>query len=352
MNYPKISVIVPVYNVAEFLPQCLESLTRQTLQDLEVILVNDGSTDGSAEILRNYVGKDGRFRLVERVNGGYSAARNSGLKEARGEYIGFVDADDWVEPDMFEHLLGLAENEHADIALCGFSHYLDQAGLTIPQDNTWLPPLLKRSKGHLRGAEALLFEDIAIWKNIYRRALLKSGDLIFDENMAMAEDIPFHLSALCLAGKIAASDRRLYFYRKQRPGQQTAIRDRRLFAYFQIFEKMEDLLHGRGLAYLQPWMLHLQISRHCLGYEMASLEIRQEYFQKIRRVFTEAGITPDTPIAHGCWQFGSIQTRLRWLVLRFLHPLTLQAVLSGDQLRFDRIIWLRKAVQNPWKRKT
>jgi hypothetical protein len=293
--------------------------------------------------------KDSRFRLVERVNGGYSAARNSGLKEARGEFIGFVDADDWIEPDMFEHLLAMAENEHADIAMCGFSLYLDQEGLTLPQNNAWLPPLLRRSRGLLRGAEALLFEDIAIWKNIYRRTLLQSGDLTFDENMPMAEDIPFHLSALCLAGRIAASDRRLYFYRKQRPGQQTAIGDRRLLAYFQIFEKMDELLHDHRLSYLQPWMLHLQISRHCLGYEMAAPEVRQEYFQKIQQAFAQAGITPQSPIAPGCWQFGSLQTRLRWLVLRFLHPMTLRAILSGDQQRFDRVIRLRKALQNPRK---
>lgn len=347
MPQPKVSVIVPVYNVAKYLPQCLDSLVAQTLQDMEFLLINDGSTDGSAEILRDYASKDARFRLIERTNGGYSAARNTGLKEVHGEYVGFVDADDWVEPDMFQHLLGLAEEHGADIAQCGFSWYLEQEGRTIAKDNSWIPPLLARSGGFLRGAEAILFEDIAIWKKIYRRSLLEEEELTFDEGMPMGEDVPFHLSALCLANRIAASNRPMYHYRKQRPGQQTAIRDHRLLAYFQIFEKMDELLQRRGLNYLQPWMLHLQLSRHCWGYEMASPEVRNDYFRLLHDTFIRAGFTAQSPIAPGCWTHGGLTTRLRWLSLRVLHPMALRAVLIGSQNQFARVINLRIQLQDP-----
>ncbi|MDR3671511.1 MAG: glycosyltransferase [Holophaga sp.] len=344
---PKLSVIVPVYNVAEYLPQCLESLAAQTLRDMEVILVNDGSTDGSAGILRDYLARDPRFRLVERPNGGYSAARNTGLGEVRGEYVGFVDADDWVEPDMFEHLLALAEAQDAEIAQSGFSFYLEQEGRAVPRDNSWIPPLLRRSGGALDGAEAILLEDIAIWKKIYRRSLLERGGLTFDERMPMGEDVPFHLSALCLARKIAASDRPLYHYRKQRPGQQTAIRDRRLFAYFRIFEKMDELLADHGITRLQPWLLHLQLSRHCWGYEMAAPEIRGDYFKQLRERLLKTGVTVRSTIAPGCWRHGSGSSRLRWMVLRLLHPMALRAILGGDRNRFDRVIRLRMILQDP-----
>jgi hypothetical protein len=347
MPQPKVSVIVPVYNVARYLPQCLDSLRSQTLQDMEILLVNDGSTDGSAEILRAYAAQDWRFRLIERPNGGYSAARNTGLKEVRGDFVGFVDADDWVEPDMFEHLLSLAETHHADLVQSGFDWYLEQEGRHVPKDNSWIPPLLARSGGSLRGAEAILFEDIAIWKKLYRRSLLEAGALSFDEGMPMGEDVPFHLSALCLAGRIAASDRPLYHYRKQRPGQQTGITDQRLLAYFRIFEKMEELIQQHGLTYLQPWLLHLQLSRHCWGYEMAAPDVRGAYFQRIHATFQQAGITPRSPIAPGCWRYGSAATRLRWFSLRFLHPMALRAIQSGDQKRFDRVIRWRVALQDP-----
>ena len=347
MPPPKVSVIVPVYNVARYLPQCLDSLTAQTLASVEFLLINDGSTDGSAEILRAYAAKDPRFRLIEQPNGGYSAARNTGLRAVQGDFVGFVDADDWVEPDMFEHLLSLAEGQQADLAQSGFDWYLEQEGRHVPKDNAWIPPLLARSGGSLRGAEAILFEDIAVWKKLYRRSLLEASDLRFDEQMPMGEDVPFHLAALCLAGRIAASDRPLYHYRKQRPGQQTGITDQRLLAYFRIFEKMDDLLRQRGLTYLQPWMLHLQLSRHCWGYEMAAPDVREAYFQRLHDTFQRTGITPRSPIAPGCWRYGSPSSRLRWFSLRFLHPLALRAALAQDRQRFDRVIRLRMALQDP-----
>ena len=93
-----ISVIIPVYNVAEYLPQCLDSVVSQTYRNLEIITVDDGSTDGSGTICDQYAEKDSRFRVIHKANGGVSSARNEGLKTAVGDLIGFVDADDWIEP--------------------------------------------------------------------------------------------------------------------------------------------------------------------------------------------------------------------------------------------------------------
>jgi glycosyltransferase involved in cell wall biosynthesis len=350
MEQPRISVIVPVHNVVAYLDQCLHSLITQTLADMEILLVDDGSTDGSSETLDAYAKTDPRFRVIHRANGGYSAARNTGLRAACGAYIGFVDADDWVEPDMFGHLLALAESQDADIAQSGFSWFLEKENRHIGKDNSWIPPLLARSGGKLKGAEAILFEDIAIWKKIYRRSLLETSGLHFDEQMPMGEDVPFHLAALCLANRIAASDRPLYHYRKQRPGQQTGITDRRLMAYFRIFEKMDELLVVKGLEYLRPWMLHLQLSRHCWGYEMASPEVRPEYFQKLHETLLAAGVTACSSIAPGCSGHGAWPTRLRWMSLRMLHPLALKAVLSGNRKRWDRVIGLRVALQSTMER--
>lgn len=115
-----ISIIIPVYNVATYLERCLKSITNQTYRNLEIILINDGSTDQSGQICDIWASKDARIIVLHTTNQGVAEARNYGLHIASGEFIGFTDPDDWVEPDMFEKLAGALEQFNADIAICGF----------------------------------------------------------------------------------------------------------------------------------------------------------------------------------------------------------------------------------------
>ena len=115
----KISIIVPVYNVEKFLPRCLDSLINQTLKDIEIVCINDGSTDKSLDILKKYAQKDNRIFILEQENLGLSIARNNGMKIAHGEYIGFTDSDDWVDLDFYEKLYNAAKKSDADIAAGG-----------------------------------------------------------------------------------------------------------------------------------------------------------------------------------------------------------------------------------------
>lgn len=116
----KVSVIVPVYNVRRYLGQCVDSLLAQTLQEIEIILVDDGSTDGSGKLCDSYAGADARIRVIHKENGGLASARNAGLRAARGRYLGFVDGDDWVSPRMFETLYQNAREFCAQISGCHF----------------------------------------------------------------------------------------------------------------------------------------------------------------------------------------------------------------------------------------
>lgn len=116
---PRLSVIVPVYNVEKYLPKCLDSLIHQTLQEIEIILVNDGSTDNSETICRAYADKDDRIILYSKPNGGLSDARNFGLQQAKSKIVGFVDSDDYIDLDMFQILLEIKEKSHAEIAVGG-----------------------------------------------------------------------------------------------------------------------------------------------------------------------------------------------------------------------------------------
>lgn len=123
-----VSIIVPCYNVAPYLDKCMESLTLQTLGDLEIISVNDGSGDDTPAILRAWAERDGRIRVVDRENGGLSAARNTGMALAGGEYIGFVDPDDYVEHSMYGRLLEKARRSDADVTACGYTGFSDRDG--------------------------------------------------------------------------------------------------------------------------------------------------------------------------------------------------------------------------------
>ena len=122
---PRISVIVPIYNVESYLRQCIESILSQIFTDFELILVDDGSHDGCSSICNEYIYKDNRIKLIHKKNGGLSDARNAGIEIAAGEYLAFVDSDDWISPEFLQQLYEAAEESKADIAICGFKEFID-----------------------------------------------------------------------------------------------------------------------------------------------------------------------------------------------------------------------------------
>lgn len=165
---PLISIIVPVYNVIDYVEKCLDSICRQSYTKLEIVVVDDGSTDGSAEICDAYAAKDNRIKVIHRENRGLSAARNDGLDVVTGELIGFVDSDDWIDPDMYEFLYQLLKGGGADISIC--SHYIEKPTKTKVKYAS--DAVLRLSS---RDAIRLLVEDNIIrnfaWDKLYKRHL-------------------------------------------------------------------------------------------------------------------------------------------------------------------------------------
>lgn len=175
---PLISIIVPVYNVKNYIEKCLDSICGQTYRNLEVIVVDDGSTDGSGALCDAYARKDNRIRVVHRENGGLSAARNEGLDMATGEYIGFVDSDDWIDPDMYQFLYDLLVTHDADVSVC--SHYVESPRkIKIKYASDQVLDL------SMPDAIRLLVEDNIIrnyaWDKLYKRSLFDDG-LRFPQN--------------------------------------------------------------------------------------------------------------------------------------------------------------------------
>ena len=127
----KVSIIIPVYNVERYLPKCLDSVINQTLRDIEIICIDDCSTDGSYEILQEYASKDDRIIVLKQeTNQGQGVARNRGIDIAKGEYIGFVDPDDWIELDMYEKMYNQAKNLNSEIVICNINRYNEESKKT------------------------------------------------------------------------------------------------------------------------------------------------------------------------------------------------------------------------------
>ena len=204
MSMSTVSVIIPVYNTAAYLPRCLASVLGQTYRDLEVILIDDGSTDSSATLCDDYAHKDARIRVIHQENGGLSAARNAGLDAACGDLIGFVDSDDWIELDMYAYLVDLLEHYESDIS---------EVMLEVAYADSHLMRQLPEQKKLLEGDDILIHyfrhNEFAVGLRLYRREIFDG--VRFDVGR-MNEDVVAGFLALGRARRMAVSNQPKYFY--------------------------------------------------------------------------------------------------------------------------------------------
>ena len=209
----KISIIVPVYNVEQFLPQCMDSLINQTLKEIDIICINDGSTDNSEKILQQYAKQDKRIKIITQQNMGLSCARNAGLAVATGEYISFVDSDDWVDTDWCEKLYTAAKKENADIVRATI--YNEYSNKTEPHKfNSVINDHIKKHLYLSRKNDRF----VIVSNNIYRKNLLTDNHIDFIAGL-IHEDIPFTTMTTYYANKIVPINNTFYHYRRNRLGR-------------------------------------------------------------------------------------------------------------------------------------
>ncbi len=240
MDNPKVSIIVPVYNVESYLAQCLDSLIEQTLTDIEILCLDDGSADGSPELLDAYAAKDARIRALHRENCGVAETRNVGVGLARGEYILFVDSDDYIAQRTCEVLVATAEREGADIVVFG--------GKTFPTLPWADDSFAWRDNVYHSGVDALLYERGSIplmCNKMYRTDFLRGNGLLLNPDLSLGEDHAFQFITFPLAKTVAFSKEMLYFYRVT-SATMTYSNDRVRFAeLFSAF--LDEVLEGRSL---------------------------------------------------------------------------------------------------------
>lgn len=238
-----ISVVVPICNAEKYLAQCLASVLAQTYRDLDVILVDDGSADSSGLVACDFARRDRRVRLLRQPNGGQASARNAGLDLARGEFVAFVDADDWLEPTMCEAMLNRIGGY--DVAMCNYWG-VDTEGRPSPFD-------LEQREWTITGANCLanlargsmLFT--AAWNKLYRREQLSRSGVRFDERIRFGEDMDFNARFCAHLGRVVYLPKPLYHYRDHAESVSSRFKPSDL-TLFEACRTLERLLAGNEAA--------------------------------------------------------------------------------------------------------
>jgi len=213
---PKISVIIPVYNVEKYLRLCIESIINQTLKEIQIVLVNDGSTDSSLDICELYLRKDNRIQLINKMNGGLSSARNSGLSVAKGQYVSFIDSDDWIDDRMLEDLYTDAIMHDADLVVSGevIEYVFENYSRIVLSGKTTNTSQKSESAGYVfELCTKGLFS--VVWNKLYRNNVVRQNDIKFDVDAMPVEDIIFNASVFCKINSLSILDRAYYHYMKR-----------------------------------------------------------------------------------------------------------------------------------------
>lgn len=249
----QLSVIVTSYNIESYLEECLQSILDQTLQEIEIIVVDDGSSDDSPAIIRKFAEMDERIipvLLEQNSPGGVATAANAGLDIASAPYVGFADGDDFLEPTMFEKLLGVALRHHTDLAMCQYKLYEDGTGvLSDPAEGARWSLIHDEVYPLDEETSKIFLRFIAVpWRKIYRRSMLEEHQIRFPVGDYFYEDNPFHWFSVLSSSSLAVVPEVLCYHRTARPGQTMQTADERLFKIFQHHDTIRSWLDVRGLT--------------------------------------------------------------------------------------------------------
>ncbi|MBQ6236065.1 MAG: glycosyltransferase [Clostridia bacterium] len=295
---PKISIVVPVYNTEAYLPMCVESLLRQTHENLELIFVDDGSTDGSGAILDAYAKKDPRVRVIHMTNGGVSSARNAGIDAATGAYIGFVDSDDTVEPTYCEALLGaFADHPEIGVSICNrFIHgHPNGRGIgAVAGAGRVLSP-----REAIRYAVSIgkSFEGY-LWNKLFRTEIFRNDpDFRLDPSIAICEDLLLCAAIFASGQKAYYDPTPLYHYNYRETGALRTLDDKRMteFAARDRIEAIaasfgEDVLHAAQLSHAKSALNLLAAAKRAKNKPLAAAVRRR--FDERKKALLKA---PDIP---------------------------------------------------------
>ena len=240
VTQPCLTVIIPVYNSEKYLHECIDSIIKQTLKNIEIICVNDGSKDTSLKIIEEYSTQDPRIVIINKANGGLSSARNAGVKIATGEYIGFVDSDDWVDSDFYEKLFVIAKNNAADMAMANFVQFYDSGRES--EKVSWIGEIINDIITDIVvdvSDRKKIINTNSVCNKLFSKSFLLKNKFLFYEGLFW-EDNPFTIMTVIKANKTCII--RDSFYHNRKHSQSItgmASSDRKSFDIFLIMDKLK-----------------------------------------------------------------------------------------------------------------
>lgn len=281
---PKVSIIVPTYNVAEYLDQCITSLINQTLKDIEIIAINDGSTDNSLEILKHYAEKDSRIKIIDKENGGYGIGMNIGLDNCTGDYVGILEPDDYVKTSMYGDLYELAEKYDLDLIKADFCRFVhDKYGKQVNQYNALWGTRACITGSLIPAKEPIVFKFIMnTWSGIYKRSFLVENGIRHHETPgASFQDNGFWFKTFCYAKKMYFVDRPYYMNRRDNPNSSVHNRAKVYcmndeYLYIHDFLNEHPEFKERYIGYFSFKRFHNYIS----SYYRIGDEFKDEYLER------------------------------------------------------------------------
>lgn len=270
----KVTIIVPVYNVEKYLARCLDTLISQTLSDIEIICVNDGSTDNSLNVLTQYQKFDSRIKIINKNNGGLSSARNAGIDAANGKYILFVDSDDWVSSIQAEHLYNNAEKNNSDVVIYDFvcNSFNDKKYTLLTVKDYWNKFVDTPFNIESIDSSSYKLLPVSSCLKLYRTDFINKNKIRFVEGMIF-EDVPFWAEIYTKARRITYLPEVHYFYRINSVNSITKRNNRNYFDIIRAYSMVEDILKKAG--YWEKYQIPFQCIT-AMEYMMKFFTIRQE----------------------------------------------------------------------------
>lgn len=285
MIKPKISIVVPVFNAEKYLRQCLDSIVNQTLRDIEIICVNDGSTDNSLSILKEYALADERVRIIDKENGGYGHSMNKGFAVAQGEYLGIVESDDYADLDMYQRLYDCAKKHNLDVVKAGFYYYY-----SVGEERNIPNPIASRVASSrtfcpVNGFKSIMemvdFFNIkpTIWSAIYRREFIVENNIRFNETPgASYQDASFNFKVWACAQRVRLMQECFLHYRQD--NEASSINSPgKIYCICDEYDEMQRFLdsHPWQQGILEPVMVRIKYDSYMWNYARLAEPLQAEF---------------------------------------------------------------------------
>ena len=287
----KVSVIIPVYNAHEFLPEAIKSISAQTFTDFEVIFVDDGSTDRSLDIIKEFKERDARARIVTENNAGPAAARNRGLARARGKYVIFLDADDFYEPPLIESLYTISEQAGLDVAVADFDIYNTKHGRfehNVESDKFELLDGGRVVSKSTHPDEILQCATGYVWNKMFRRDFLFENELSFNTSLKIFEDVHFVMTALSTATAVAKKPEVLVHHRVYSEQSRPKMFKQHYANVISVYSELKKFLMHKGIyAPISLSFINLSASRCCKIYNILWKDAQEDFWNMLHSSYAE-----------------------------------------------------------------